>query len=189
MTQLLLTSLRVFIVFAILLGLVYPMTIAKISQVFMPEKANGSLITKDGRIIGSELIGQNFTAAGYFNGRFSDVNYNAATSGSANLGPSNQKLFDRTAERIKKVRAINKLAANAAVPADAVLSSGSGLDPHISFTNAMMQLPRVAAARKLSQEKLKQLVLENATPDFVGIWGTACVNVLQLNLALDDLKQ
>lgn len=184
------TALRVFVVFAILLGIAYPYAITGIAQSFMSNRANGSLVIKNDAAVGSTLIGQNFTNTKYFHGRFSEANYDAANSGGSNLGPSNKKLLERTQERIQKIRAENNLPPNAELPADMVLSSASGLDPHISLTNALLQLPRVTAARAtIPQEQIKQLITRNTDPDFIGIWGQAGVNVLKLNLALDKLEE
>lgn len=185
--QTLFTSFRVFLVFAIILGIIYPLAITGISQLIMPKKANGSLIIKDEKIIGSTLIGQEFTSLKYFHGRPSAINYNAATSGATDFGPTNPKLYANTSARIKHVQITNSLPANAAIPADMVLTSGSGLDPHISLENALLQMPRVAKARNISTEKLKKLIINNIDPDFIGLWGKAGVNVLKLNLALDKL--
>lgn len=182
------TSLRVFIVFAILLGIIYPLIITVVAQVFMPDKANGSLIVKNSVVIGSTFIGQNFSDDKYFHSRFSAVNYDATNSGGSNLGPSNKKLIERTQQRLEKIRAENHLAKDADIPADMVLSSGSGLDPHISVKNATLQLPRVAKARAIPEEQVHKLIGHNIDHDFIGIWGTAGVNVLKLNLALDELK-
>jgi len=181
------TSLRVFAVFTVLLGILYPLAITGLGQFFMPEKAHGSLIIKNNRIVGSTLIGQNFTAPQYFHGRFSEVRYNAASSGGSNFSPSDDKLLKSVADRLQQVRIINNLTPNSPIPADMVLASGSGLDPHISLSNATLQLPRVAKERQLQPNKIKKLINQSIDPDFIGIWGHAGVNVLQLNLALDAM--
>lgn len=183
-----LVSLRVFITFTILLGIGYPLLITGISQLTMAKKANGSLIVVNGKVLGSELIGQEFTQAKYFHGRFSAVNYDARNSGGSNLGPSNPKLLEQVKHRIEKVKAENNLNEKTELPADMVLTSASGLDPHISVENAMLQIGRVAKARNLSEDTIKKLIAKNTTPDFIGIWGKPGVNVLKLNLALDNLK-
>lgn len=182
------TSLRVFAVFAVILGLIYPIGITVVSQLLMPQKANGSLITLNEKIIGSKLIGQAFTSPKYFHSRYSAADYDATNSGGNNYGPSNQKLIAQTTDRIKNLRAENDIpSSDTSLPADMVLTSASGLDPHISMENALLQLPRVAKARNLAPEKIKPLITASTDPDFVGIWGKAGINVLKLNLALDKL--
>lgn len=169
----------------------YPLVVFGISQALFHDKANGSLIVdKDGTIRGSRLLGQQFTADKYFHSRPSAAGngYDATSSGGSNLGPTSQKLNDAIKDRIATYRSENGLKESDAVPADAVTASGSGLDPHISVRNASLQAPRVAKARKLSLDKVLQLVhLNTDAPDF-GIFGEPGVNVLKLNLALDDLK-
>jgi len=179
------TALKVFILFAILTGIIYPLSITAIAQITMPYRANGSLIKKDGKVIGSELIGQDFDKPEYFTGRPSAVNYDAAGSGASNLGPSGKKLINRVEEKIKSVRAENNLPAGKTVPADMVLTSASGLDPHISLENAFLQVSRVAEKRNLPESKLKGLIKKSTDHDFIGLWGQPGVNVLKLNLELD----
>lgn len=174
------TSIKVFIGFSILLGIVYPLVITGIAQATMSQKANGSLIKVDGKIVGSSLIGQKFDKPEYFNSRPSAVDYNASGSGASNLGPSSKKLILRVKETISKEKLGNKN-----IPADMVLASASGLDPHISLENAQLQIPRIAKIRNISDAKLKELVNKNTDPDFIGIWGQQGVNVLKLNIALD----
>ena len=183
------TALKVFIVFALLLGLGYPALITGISQLLMHDEANGSLIKKDGKIVGSKLIGQSFTQPQYFHSRPSAINYDATDSGGSNLGPSNPELVKQVAARITQVRNENHLASNTPLPADMVLTSGSGLDPHISMENALLQLPRVAMARHMLPTTINQIIMENIDSDFIGVWGKAGVNVLELNLALDKLQK
>jgi potassium-transporting ATPase KdpC subunit len=178
-------TLRAFCVFAILLGIIYPLTVTYIAQLFMPYEANGSLLYSNGTVIGSKLIAQEFSAPKYFHSRFSYVNYDASNSGGSNFGPSNAIWIKLTKERISQLRLINNLLPNASLPADMVFASGSGLDPHISVANALLQLPRVAKARSLPEETLKKLIAKHITTDFIGIWGQPCINVLILNLALD----
>jgi len=184
--QKIVTSIRVFFVYAVLLGLIYPLFIMGISQVIFPHQANGSLRKSNDKIIGSTLIAQEFTSPRYFHSRFSAINYNAVSSGGSNLAPSNKKLIELTKDHITQVKLENDWSTNLLLPADMVLNSASGLDPHISWTNTMLQLPRVAKARGLSEEKVKTLVYANINPDFIGVWGKSVVNVLQLNLALDE---
>jgi len=174
------TSIKVFIVFSVLLGLVYPLAITGIAQATMPSKANGSLIKIDGKVVGSSLIGQKFDKPEYFNSRPSAVDYNASGSGASNLGPSSKKLIARVKEDITKNNLVGQK-----VPADMVLTSASGLDPHISLENAQLQISRIAKIRNISEEKIKELISENTDPDFIGIWGQQGVNVLKLNIAID----
>jgi K+-transporting ATPase ATPase C chain len=182
-------ALKVFLVFAVILGLVYPLMITAIAQLTMPAKANGSLITIDGNIVGSTLIGQLFSSSRYFQSRPSAVDYNAAGSGGSNLGPSSQKLMESVKERITQVRTINALQPDMKLPADMVLASASGLDPHISVQNALLQVSRIAKTRALSEDQLQQLIDQHTEQDLIGIWGQKRVNVLSLNLALDQLAK
>ena len=182
-----LTALRVIIVYTVLLGIFYPIGITIIGHFAMPNKANGSLITVNKKVIGSTLIGQNFTDAKYFHGRFSATNYATLPSAGNNFGPTNKKYLTQVAERIKKIRIENNLNNNTQIPADMVLSSASGLDPHISLHNALLQIPRIAKIRNISSTKIQTLIMQNTDPDFIGIWGQPGVNVLKLNLSLDNL--
>lgn len=177
------TSIKVFIVFSVLLGLIYPLTITGIAQATMKNKANGSLIKINEKIVGSSLIGQKFDKPEYFNSRPSAVDYNASGSGASNLGPSSKKLIAQVKDRIVKYKVQN--AKN--LPADAVLTSASGLDPHISLENAQFQIPRISKIRNISEAKLNELVNKNTDHDFVGIWGQEGVNVLKLNIALNKV--
>lgn len=169
----------------------YPLLITTVAQSAFKEKANGSLITdKDGTVRGSALLSQNFAAENYFHPRPSAAGsgHDAASSSGSNLGPTSQKLHDAIKERIAAYRTLNGLTVGATVPADAVTASGSGLDPHISPKNAELQTARVAKARNLSIEKVKELITSNTTKPDLGILGETGVNVLKLNLALDALK-
>ena len=186
--QKLITSIRVFLVFTILLGLVYPLLIMVIGQTIFPYQAKGSLIIYQGKTIGSALIAQEFTSDKYFHSRFSAVNYNASHSGGSNLAMSNASLYQQVEKHIAQVKLENNLPPDAKLPADMVLNSASGLDPHISLANAMLQLPRVMKVRNLSKEKIKKLIYDCFDPDFIGIWGQKGVNVLKLNLALDGVE-
>lgn len=184
-------SLRATLVLAIVTCGVYPLIVTAATQAGFKSKAHGSLITdKDGAVRGSDLLGQNFTAAQYFHPRPSaaGAGYDAANSGGSNLGPTSQKLNDAIKERIATYRMINGLSDKDAVPADAVTASGSGLDPHISVKNAELQTARVAKARNLSVEKVKELIAASTAKPDLGIFGDAGVNVLKLNLSLDALK-
>lgn len=169
----------------------YPLLVTGIAQTAFKNQAAGSLITdKDGKVIGSALLGQNFAADHYFHPRSSaaGAGYDAANSSGSNLGPTSQKLHDAIKERIAAYRTKNGLVADATVPADAVTASGSGLDPHISVKNAELQTARVAKARNLSIEKVKELIASHTTKPDLGFLGETGVNVLKLNLALDALK-
>lgn len=183
-----LTAIKVFMGFALLLGLVYPLLITGIAQITMPYQANGSLIEQNNIVTGSELIGQKFNSPKYFHSRPSAVDYNAESSGGSNLGPSSQKLFDRVSMEVKKIRKENSLDENQKIPADAVLTSASGLDPDISIENAYMQIPRITKERKLSATKIEDIVKKNTSPDFIGVWGQNAVNVLKLNIELDKIS-
>lgn len=180
-------SIKAFILFSILLGLVYPLFITALAQVLMPNKANGSLVKKNGIIIGSLLIGQSFTDPKYFLPRPSAANYDASASGADNLGPSSRKLMDLAAERINYARKMNGLSGGA-IPADMVLASASGLDPHISPGNALVQAARIARIRKIPESSIVEIIRRNTDKDFIGIWGRSGVNVLEANIELDSLQ-
>lgn len=177
--------------FTIFLGLVYPLFIYGIGQVFFNHKANGSLYyNADQKVIGSALIGQNFTRDEYFHPRPSCAGpqgYDASASSGSNLGPTSSKLNDLISERMQAYRSTNKIAKSTPVPSDAVTSSGSGLDPDISIENALLQMPRVASARKLSQASVDKLLQKYTRKSFF-TGHSARINVLQINLALDALN-
>jgi K+-transporting ATPase ATPase C chain len=187
-------AVMVTLVFAVVCCGVYPVVVFGFGQILFHDKANGSLIVgKDGTIHGSRLIGQQFTLDKYFISRPSDAGangmaYDPTASGGSNLGPTSQKLHDTLAQNIASYRAQNNLDTNTPVPADAVTASGSGLDPHISLRNAELQAPRVAKARGLSLDKVRELILANTDSADLGILGESGVNVLALNLAFDQLK-
>jgi len=169
----------------------YPLIVFGISQTLFRDKANGSLILdSDGTARGSKLLGQGFTAAKYFHPRPSAAGngYDATSSGGSNLGPTSRKLNDAIKERLAAYRAENGFSESAPVPADAVTASGSGLDPHISLQNAELQLPRVAKARGMSENKLREVVRQHTHGRDLGVFGEPGVNVLQLNRALDQLR-
>jgi K+-transporting ATPase ATPase C chain len=174
-----------FLAFTLLTGLVYPLFVTGIVQTSLPAKAEGSLIVVDGRIVGSELIGQTFQSPGYFHGRPSYVNYSANGSGASNLGPTSARLMEEVSRRIDQVRRENGLPLDQSVPAELVLASGSGLDPHISRQGAMEQVARVAKERGLKHSEVQALIDKNVEPAMIGILGQERVNVLRLNLALD----
>jgi potassium-transporting ATPase KdpC subunit len=170
---------------------IYPFVVWGIAQAVFPGQANGSLLTDaNGKVVGSKLLGQTFTAAKHFHPRPSAAGngYDAVNSGGSNLGPTSQKLFDAIKARVETYRKENSLKPNVEIPADAVTASGSGLDPHISPRNADLQVPRVAKARGMHEEQLRELVkLHTEGPD-LGFLGEPGVNVLTLNLALDSLS-
>ena len=186
--------------FTLLTGVVYPLVVTGVAQVVFPHQANGSLIEKDGKVIGSELIGQSFTSEKYFHGRPSattDVDpndasktisapYNAASSTGSNLGPTSTSLAERVKGDVNKLSAENP---GAPVPVDLATASGSGLDPHVSVAGAYFQVPRVARARKLTETALRLMIEAHVEHRWLGIFGEPVINVLDLNLALDAQKQ
>ena len=188
------------LIFALTLitGLLYPLAITGLAQVLFPSQANGSLIVKDGNIVGSELIGQLFSDAKYFHGRPSATNkpdpndssktvdapYNAANSGGSNLGPTNKALIDRVKGDVDRLKEENS---KAPIPIDLVTTTGGGLDPHISPEAAFFQVPRVAKARNMPEDRVRELVNQHIEGRVLGLLGEPRVNVLALNLGLDSL--
>ena len=176
------------IVFAIILCGIYPLIVYGAGQLFFPNKANGSLIEgKDRKLVGSELLGQMFSGEKYFHPRPSaaGTGYDAANSSGTNLGPTSQKLKDAVKAAVEQYRKENNLTPDVLIPADAVTSSGSGLDPHISVRNAQLQTERVAMARSLDENGVRALIEKFTDGRQLGILGEPGVNVLKLNLALD----
>ena len=184
------TSFLAVLALAVILCGLYPLTAWVLAHGLFPGKADGSLITRDGAVLGSSLIGQGFSSPRYFHPRPSAAGkgYDAAQSGGSNLGPLSKDLVDEVASRVAAFRAENGLPDNAPVPADAVTASGSGLDPHISVTNALLQVPRVARARGLAAEDVRKKVEACTEERTLGILGEPRVNVLRLNLALDAVR-
>ena len=181
------TALKVFVVFAVFLGILYPLFITAIGIIFMNNKANGSLIYKDNVVRGSTLIAQDFKSEKYFHPRYSAVDYKGNGSGGSNMAPSDILFKELIVQRRAVLDNENNIAINVNIPSDMLTSSWSGLDPHISIENAFLQLPRVAKKRNLSQNMLEQLISKNIDNDFIGIWGQDSVNVLKLNIALDEI--
>jgi K+-transporting ATPase ATPase C chain len=190
------------IIFTVILGIGFPLVILGIGQVAFKEKAGGSIIERNGKAVGSSFIGQAFTTKKgdplpeYFQSRPSAAagaagetaaGYDPTMSSGSNLGPTNRDFLKEVALRVKDYRALNGLSATAKVPVDAVTASGSGLDPHISIANARLQVARVADARGISVAEVNHLVDEHTTDRAFGILGEKAVNVLELNLALDDV--
>lgn len=184
-------ALRIFFLCTILFGVIYPAFVTIIAQTVFPDKANGSLIYRDNKLVGSELIGQYFAGERYFSSRPSATEYSALPSGGSNLGPTSDKLKQQVNERLKQFRTFNQLSETQAVPAEMLTASASGLDPHISPKAALLQVDRICQVRLFNQEQKKGLILlvNNSTElQQFGIFGEKRVNVLKLNLKLDQLK-
>jgi potassium-transporting ATPase KdpC subunit len=190
-------------VFMLVTGIGYPMLTTAVARLLFPVQAQGSLVERNGQVIGSAVIGQDFTKPEYFHPRPSatsgtdpndstktvDQPYNAAASAASNQGPTSKKLIDQVSERLQAYRADNGLDANARVPADAVTASGSGLDPDISLANALLQAARIAKARGISADQISGLIDRQTAPRQLGLLGEPRLNVLELNLALDTLTR
>lgn len=201
-SRLLGSSVRAALLVMVVSGIAYPLLTTGVAQALFPHAANGSLVEHQGQIVGSVLIGQQFAGPQYFHGRPSatmapdpqqegasiSAPYNPGLSGASNQGATHQDLSAAVAQRVAQYRADNGLAADVAVPVDAVTASASGLDPHISLANARLQLPRVAQARQLPLEQVQTLVDQATAPRSLGVLGEPRVHVLQLNLALDALQ-
>ena len=180
----LITAVLMTFVTTIVLGIVYPLVVTALARVMFPDKANGQIITRDGKAIGSRIIGQPFVGPAYFHSRGSAAGngYDAANSGGTNFGPTNQKLIDRVKQDVAALQAENP---GKPIPADLVTTSASGLDPDISPANAEFQVPRVARERNLTEEQLRLLVADHTEGRQLGFLGEPRVNVLGLNLDLD----
>ena len=185
-------TLKIFMLFTVLTGIIYPLVVTGITQAIFPAKANGSLIIQDERIIGSELIGQEFNSAIYFTSRPSAVSYNPLPSGGSNYGITSQKLKQQVFERKQKFIEFNGLDINTEMPAEMLFASASGLDPHISLQAASLQVDRISKARNfddVQKQKLLEIVKENTeTPQFLCL-GQERINVLKLNLDLDNINR
>ena len=181
----LITSVLMTLVTTVLFGLLFPLVITGLAQVLFPSKANGQLLTRDGKLVGSRLIGQSFSSAKYFYSRPSSAGtgYDAANSGASNLGPTNQALIARVQADAERLHRENP----AAIPIDMLTSSGSGLDPDISPHAAEFQIPRIAKERGISQDAVRSTVRQHTEPRQFGFLGEPRVNVLELNLALDQI--
>jgi potassium-transporting ATPase KdpC subunit len=179
-------AIRLTLVFAVVTGFVYGVAMTGLIQVIFHDQANGSLIVKNGQVVGSTLIGQQFSADKYFQGRYSANGYAADNSFGSNLGPSNQALIDRVASSARAFRQANGLGPNDQVPADAVTGDFSGFDPNITEASVLLQVHRVAQARNLDEAKVRALVEKNVHGRILWVFGEQYVNVLELNLALDD---
>ena len=189
-------AILILLLLTLITGLVYPLAMTEVAGAIFPKQAQGSLIERDGKVVGSALIGQEFKDDKYFHGRPSATTapdpadasktvpapYNAANSGASNLGPTSKALNDRIKEDVDKLKAENP---SASVPIDLVTTSASGLDPDISPEGALFQVPRVAKVRGMAEDRVRQLVAENTSGRLIGLFGEPRVNVLALNLALD----
>ena len=175
------------IVTTVLLGIVYPLVVTGLSQLLFRDKANGQLVSRNGEVVGSRIIGQTFAAPGYLHSRPSAAGngYDAANSGGTNFGPTNQKLIDRVKADTERLQAENP---GAPVPVELVTTSASGLDPDLSPAGAEFQIPRIAHERGLSEDQVRAIITRYASPRQLGYLGEARINVLEVNLALDEAK-
>ena len=183
-------SIMSLLIFTIITGIVYPLAVTGIAQVLFPRQANGSVITKNGKAVGSSLLGQQFEDPKYFWGRLSATSpypYNGGSSSGSNLGPNNPDLVKAVQARIDALRIVDP-GNNTKIPVDLVTASGSGLDPHISPAAAEYQVHRVATSRGLDEARVRYIVAGHTTGRWLGVIGEPVVNVLGLNLALDELK-
>ena len=182
----LITSILMTLVTTILFGVAFPLLVTGLAQILFPKQANGQLITHNGSVVGSRLIGQSFSSPGYFHSRPSNAgtDYDAANSGGSNLGPTNQSLIARVQSDADRLQAENP---SAPIPMDLLTSSASGLDPHISPDAAEFQVPRIAKERGASEDAIRQVIRQHTQSRQFGVLGEPRVNVLELNLALDEI--
>lgn len=181
-------AIRLLIALIVITGFFYPLTITALAQLFFPWKANGSMVERDGKIIGSTLIGQSFTASHYFWGRPSatpEIPYNGENSSGSNLGPTNPIFLQTVQKRADELKQLNFVSKDISIPVDLVTASGSGLDPEISPAAAFFQIARIAKARQISDDVIRSLILQHIKPRTLGVLGEPRVNVVMLNLALD----
>jgi K+-transporting ATPase ATPase C chain len=184
-------ALKFLLVMTILTGIIYPLFMTGVAQISFPAKANGSLVMKDGKIVGSELIGQKFDSTIYFWSRPSAIDYNPIPSGASNFGPTSDKLKKQVAERRILFATKNSITDTTAIPKEMLFASASGLDPHISPEAALLQLERVAKARNLDKtqkQKVQQLIKNKTEGPQFSLFGEQRINVFELNLALDEIK-
>jgi len=179
------TALLILIFMTALLGFLYPLSMTGVARLAFREKAGGNLITSEGMIIGSRLIGQHFTSPRYFHSRPSANNYDGINSGGSNLGPSNRKLVEIAAKNIDRIRKENGLSTDTEIPSDIVLASASGLDPHISLDAALLQAGRIASARGMEIKAINELIARHIEHPYFNIFGDPYVNVVELNMALN----
>jgi K+-transporting ATPase ATPase C chain len=181
------TAILMTIVTTVLLGLIYPLVVTGLAQLLFHDKANGQLVSRQGQVIGSRIIGQAFVGPGYLHSRLSAAGngYDAANSGGSNLGPTNQKLVDRVKADTARLQAENP---GQPVPVDLVTTSASGLDPDVSPAGAEFQVPRIARERGLSEEQVRQIIDQHTSARQIGFLGEPRVNVLEVNLSLDQVK-
>ncbi len=187
MARIIRNSIMSILIFTVLMGIIYPLVVTGIAQILFPHQANGSVITKNGRAVGSELLGQEFSDPKYFWGRLSATTpypYNGGSSTGSNLGPNNPDLMKAVQARIDALHAADP-ANTEKIPVDLVTASGSGLDPHISLAAAEYQVHRVAKAHGIDETVVRQLVADKTKGRWIGLFGEPVVNVLELNLALD----
>ncbi len=184
------SALRLLLLLTVVTGIVYPLAMTGVAQAVFPQKANGSLAYVNDKAVGSVLLGQNFTTAKYFHGRPSSAGtdgYDAAGSAASNLGPTSKKLEDTLKSNIEKIRSENQIDKNFSIPSDLVMASASGLDPDISPEAAYLQIQRIASARDIRENEIRELVISHIQHRQFGFLGTDRVNVLVLNMALDRL--
>jgi len=183
----LITSVLMTLVTTVVFGLIFPLVITALAQALFPDKANGQLITKNGKLVGSKIIGQSFSSPGYFHSRPSSAGtgYDAANSSGSNLGPTNQTLIARVQSDADRLQAENP---GTPIPMDLLTTSGSGLDPHISPEAAEFQVPRIAKERNLTPDAVRAAIRQHTEPREFGFLGEPRVNVLELNLALDEIS-